>query len=279
MIALQRDRSAAAVPAAFRAASLAAKARKLIDLYYAAQAPGGKWVFDSAAWKPAKAQLKREAHGKCAYCEGTSETVAHGDVEHFRPKSKYWWLAFCYDNYLHSCQICNQTHKSDNFPAAPMLTAPVMPAAKPPPGPALDALVAQLTVDALAMSDPQVTALWATEVADLVNPYFEDPAPLFAYEYDEPNRWVWVRAGPGPRAQRVLAAAEAFLGINRPELLRARGAQFATLGVAKAALDTGQPAVVPFATQLVQELQRPNQPFAGMARWFAAQWGLPGPPP
>ena len=42
--------------------------------------------------------------------------VAYGDVEHFRPKSKYWWLAYCYENYLYSCQMCNQRYKKAEFP-------------------------------------------------------------------------------------------------------------------------------------------------------------------
>jgi hypothetical protein len=50
--------------------------------------------------------------------EATTKQVAHGDVEHYRPKSIYWWLAYCYDNYLVSCQICNEVFKRDKFPIA-----------------------------------------------------------------------------------------------------------------------------------------------------------------
>ena len=52
---------------------------------------GGPLEFKSTVWKAGKPQLKRETGGKCAYCESPTDTVAHGDVEHFRPKSKYWW--------------------------------------------------------------------------------------------------------------------------------------------------------------------------------------------
>ena len=72
--------------------------------------------FKSSYWKPAKEQLKAEVHKKCAYCEAPVTVVAHGDVEHYRPKSEYWWLAYCYDNYLYSCQICNQVYKGNEFP-------------------------------------------------------------------------------------------------------------------------------------------------------------------
>jgi hypothetical protein len=76
----------------------------------------GTLEFNSNVWKAAKPQLKLETGGKCAYCESPTDTVAHGDVEHYRPKSKYWWLAYCYENYLYACQICNQVYKGDEFP-------------------------------------------------------------------------------------------------------------------------------------------------------------------
>jgi hypothetical protein len=46
--------------------------------------------FNSNVWKVAKPQLKLESGSKCAYCESPTDSVAHGDVEHYRPKSKYW---------------------------------------------------------------------------------------------------------------------------------------------------------------------------------------------
>ena len=70
---------------------------------------------DSGVWRRAKAHLKAETHGKCAYCESSTSTVAYGDVEHFRPKSVYWWLAYCYDNFSYSCQLCNQLYKKATF--------------------------------------------------------------------------------------------------------------------------------------------------------------------
>jgi uncharacterized protein (TIGR02646 family) len=75
-----------------------------------------------------KASLIESHHGKCCYCEAAFTHVAHGDVEHFRPKAGwvqdkeplnkpgYYWLAYDWDNLLFSCQICNQTHKKSHFP-------------------------------------------------------------------------------------------------------------------------------------------------------------------
>lgn len=51
-------------------------------------------------------------HGKCAYCEWRVEKL---HVEHFRPKTIYYWLAFSWDNLLLACPTCNIA-KSYNFP-------------------------------------------------------------------------------------------------------------------------------------------------------------------
>lgn len=57
-------------------------------------------------------------HGRvCAYCQ-CSIKRDRGDVEHFRPFSIYWWLAYDFTNYLLSCKTCNQDRKSGLFPLA-----------------------------------------------------------------------------------------------------------------------------------------------------------------
>lgn len=48
---------------------------------------------------------------KCAFCE---QRVEQYHVEHYRPKSIYYWLAFSWDNLLLSCPTCNQ-NKGVNF--------------------------------------------------------------------------------------------------------------------------------------------------------------------
>lgn len=48
---------------------------------------------------------------KCAFCE---QIVEQSHVEHYRPKSTYYWLAFSWDNLLLSCPACNQ-NKGDSF--------------------------------------------------------------------------------------------------------------------------------------------------------------------
>ncbi len=46
-------------------------------------------------------------HGKCAYCESYISDVDYGDIEHFRPKSKFPELAVTWDNLLLACKRCN----------------------------------------------------------------------------------------------------------------------------------------------------------------------------
>ena len=278
MIRLTRRRTGSAVPQSFRANGLMAKSQKLVDIYYAALSSGQERQFSSAEWKPAKIALKTDTAGKCAYCEAPTNTVAHGDVEHFRPKSVYWWLAFCFDNYLFSCQICNQSHKGDKFPVSGQQLGSIPMPPNRPQGAALNQLVASLTLDASAINDAHITNLWGGENADLVHPYFEDPAPLFTYEPDVANEEMWVRSAGGARADRAMAASNSCLGINRPELRSARYTHYLMMVVLKTVLDQPQPAAVKdIATAQVKRLQESRSPFAGMQRWFALQWNLPPP--
>lgn len=52
----------------------------------------------------------------CGYCGCHLPRNDRGDVEHFRPKSKYWERAYEHRNYLLSCSPCNRTRKRDKFP-------------------------------------------------------------------------------------------------------------------------------------------------------------------
>lgn len=71
-------------------------------------------------------QLLEDQHYKCAYCE-CHITKEYNDVEHYRPKSKYYWLGHEWNNLLYACDICNRTYKKDFFPLkneANRVTAP-----------------------------------------------------------------------------------------------------------------------------------------------------------
>lgn len=76
-----------------------------------------------------KEALKLAQHEKCCFCEAKVSHVAHGDVEHFRPKNGYvqeerqsiqkpgyYWLAYDWSNLFFACQKCNQSYKKNWFP-------------------------------------------------------------------------------------------------------------------------------------------------------------------
>ncbi|WP_439598920.1 HNH endonuclease [Falsiroseomonas sp.] len=276
MIGLARGRGTGDIPAAFQGQRLTRLARDLIGIYFAAP-PAGPFAFKSSAWKAAKTRLKRDSFGKCAYCDAPTSIVAHGDVEHFRPKDSYWWLAHSYDNFVFACQICNQSHKGNKFPiGAAALPPPSMPPSLPE-GAALDALVALLVLDSTRVTDADLHRLWGAEEAHLVHPYLEDPEPLVAYEVDPVNEEVWLRSAGGARADRAVQAADDCLGINREELRRERHAHYLLLDAFRQILGAaGLPAAArAIAEREVRRLQASRQPFAGMHRHFARLWHLP----
>ncbi|QJR15904.1 hypothetical protein [Usitatibacter palustris] len=273
MIGLKRARTAAGVPAAFSGAQLVKKNAKLLKAFYATN---GAIKFDAALtlWKAAKEHLKKESNSKCAYCEADTAVVAHGDVEHFRPKSKYWWLAYCYDNYTYACQICNQSFKGDEFPlGAGALVKPQLPAAEPAD---LNPLAKKLCLDPLASTDVAVAAYYATESAFIVNPYIEDPEKLLEWSVDDVNKEVLLKAGPTQRAQEAFASAVEFLGLNREELKRVRYPTYEAFRTFRDVLlepSVSQPVKDMVRTQM-KTMVAGNLPFTGMLRYFVKEWGL-----
>jgi hypothetical protein len=259
MIGLTRDR--ARVPARF-------KAQKHLDneALLTAQLPTDSFQFNAKIWGGAKPQLRREAGGKCAYCESLAETVAHCDVEHFRPKAKYWWLAYCYDNYLYACQICNQTHKSDKFPLAPQ-GRPLTP---PQPGSRLgpEPTHAQ-AVQAFLVACQDERALF-------IDPYASDPEPLLKWTADEVLKEVRIEARARRGYPRKLAETTvAELGLNRADLLKWRYREYQTLRALRLALDALSGAA---RVPVVEEIRRriaPAAPYAAMNRYFVNEsWRL-----
>lgn len=59
-----------------------------------------------SVWRDCKPILKAASSGKCFYCE-IKEIRSDGVVDHYRPKSKYKWAAFRFDNFRFACTFCN----------------------------------------------------------------------------------------------------------------------------------------------------------------------------
>jgi hypothetical protein len=233
MITLKRDREKHEIegrlkyriPGGLRGGYLHQKNLKLLEL----KRKNGTLVsddFKNSYWKPAKEALKAESFNKCAYCEAPTAVVAHGDIEHYRPKSTYWWLAYCYDNYLYSCQLCNQVYKVDHFPIQNARLA------EPPVNhETTDAefalLKTQLCPDPIKVTEEYPLVMYIQDcLAErplLLNPYMENPAEYMAWEAKPVLKEVrLVSANESEFATAAVEAMERYYGLNREELCRLR---------------------------------------------------------
>ncbi len=275
MIALERDRSAIAPR------FLGANRRTHLLALYSAAARGiltdketKKRIFSSTHWAPSKDQLGLETHGKCAFCEAPNSATYYGDVEHFRPKSVYWWLAYCYDNYLYSCRICNGT-KSDlhTFGGAALIAPQVHGQMTDDELIALADIFSPSPTDAGAVA--AYDALCRAELGGLPNPYQEEPEDLFVWEAYPDVGEVRIAPAPGnPRALQAFEAVTTIIGLNRAELLTQR---FRTFELAKRIFDQASLLPDPHRQPLldiVRDLTDSRLPFSAMMRYFVRQWGL-----
>jgi hypothetical protein len=265
MIRLTRDRTAQAIVAGFRGAQRIKRERELLDRRAAGLEPR------SQVWKTAKEQLKLEADGKCGYCEGKASHVAHGDVEHYRPKTTYWWLAYCYDNYVFACQICNQSYKGAQFPMAGV----PMPVPQIEANADLDAVAGTLAHDPLdAAAVARFDAAARAEQASIPDPYGDDPERLFSWSADDALGEVEIRPRDrSPSAMRAHDAAERCLGLNRDEL---RSWRWEIYEVAILLADTVASGQLDAALQgrsedRLRQMMSVTGEFAGMVRFFVRE--------
>lgn len=89
-------------------------------------------TIDFEGYEIVKEALSAMQHRKCCYCEKREEQAKYRDVEHYRPKALYWWLAWTWENLLFACIDCNREQKRSRFPLSPGDTRIV--AEQAPPG-------------------------------------------------------------------------------------------------------------------------------------------------
>ena len=271
MIRLERNRKAAV--SGFRGAALRNKLRTVFKQQRKKVKGEITKISFKNSWGITKPQLELEAHSKCAYCEANTKVVAHGDVEHYRPKSIYWWLAYTYDNYLFSCQICNQTYKSNHFPIGGRL-------AKEPKVLAnmtdaeLDVLIKKYTIDPRKnSSDNSVVGLkkLLREKPLLLNPYIDFPEDWFIWEYDDNEKVVRLMPKPNDDdSAKFVKAAIDFYGLNREELEELRYQEFRTFRTLRRVLPAlaNAPDLQKETQERIDEMQQPHWVFSGMCRYF-----------
>ncbi|NUO01207.1 MAG: hypothetical protein HUU01_11390 [Saprospiraceae bacterium] len=272
MIPLERKRTTEIIPSKFRNPYKKRKDKELMIAHRAfLNNPGKKIVFKSSFWKTAKTQLKKESNNKCAYCEANTALVAHGDVEHYRPKDTYWWLAYTYDNFLYACQICNQSYKSDNFPIESNQYPPP-PITVNTTDQEINQLVGNISPDPIDITLNYGLQRYIDEhrleMALLLNPYFDDPTAYFAYEADDTIEEVRIIPSK-PEYFKYVEAAEKYYGINRIELKNARYSIYRIFRILK----TVYPILpdIPEKNEIknrIHDMLSDRQVFAGMTRYF-----------
>jgi uncharacterized protein (TIGR02646 family) len=96
---------------------LAAAKRESAEVGRRAETRRGSYPFTAYRNKSLKEALEGIFHKKCAYCETQYEVGGYLEVEHYRPKNVYYWLAADWSNLLPSCKRCNNG-KLTKFPLA-----------------------------------------------------------------------------------------------------------------------------------------------------------------
>jgi len=272
MIALERIRTEEAVNLKYRGLGKKSTDKELMFAQRAFLNDSNKKIeFKTTYWKTAKVQLKKESKGKCAYCEANAEVVAHGDVEHYRPKSTYWWLAYTYDNYLYACQICNQSYKSDNFPIGGNLLAPP-PVLSHSLDHDIDQLLGNISPDPLEITSKYTLQKYIdghiSERAYLLNPYFDNPVIYFAYEADDIIGEVKI-VPTKPQYEQYVKAAEDFYGINRIELKNIRYSIYTKFKAFKRAYHVlTDMSVKEEVGRQIDDMISDNYLFSGMNRYY-----------
>ncbi len=273
MIGLQRNRTVATVKPKYCDPERTTNGVDLIQGFLG----GANKFYSDGFWKLSKDLLKEESHGKCAFCESPTSASYYGDVEHFRPKQRqmYWWLAYCLDNYVYSCRICNGA-KSDTFPVqgAP-LAAPNIPG-NPTPN-QLETISSGMTPDPL--DNGQLGTFDAdclAEDAILPNPYQVDPWPLFKWEVFDSIDEVNI-THRNVADEPVITQVIDILRLNRDELRGQRYQTYTLLEGWRDILDIpGIPQqAVDHAKTNMQKMMDGRAEYCGMARYFVqVEWGL-----
>lgn len=217
-------------------------------------------------------QLKNELKKifvKCAYCESQYDHVFDGDVEHFRPKGRvnekdpqspgYYWLANDWENLLLSCQHCNQRRRhelyGDEF---------ITPAGKLDQFPLKEGYV--------HLTNPAQSLALEEEGRLLLNPCLSDDDPESHFEYEEEKAIIKGLSEKGRKSIEVYA-------LRRPFLVSDRNVKkdflFKQMGVTKRELtrlnndhSVEQLAIFKFELENLFFFAKPEQPYAGMARYF-----------
>ncbi len=227
MIKLKRTRNPKKVTSTLRGKALEKKILNLLLKRIQYEAEGLKGSFKVASkWKPAKKTLLEESHNKCCFCESEVPSTYNGDVEHFRPKSIYWWLSYTIDNYLLSCRVCN-SNKSNSFEVIRKQKV-LGPLPDLNDEKAIIKFVKKYAIDPVKLNNNTrevgLESLKRYERPQLLNPYIDDPAKYFRWVYSDVNQEVMILPKKRLSASKKRNANYTIelLKLNRSHLARKR---------------------------------------------------------
>jgi len=96
------------------------KMRKLVARYRVSLSNSAiKFPEDSdfnSVWSELKEMFIEKQGAQCSICEKEIKDIYSQDIEHYRPKNQYWWLAYNPKNYYFICAECNRSYKHTHFP-------------------------------------------------------------------------------------------------------------------------------------------------------------------
>ena len=177
--------------------------------------PERKDRLDDRIWREYKPFARSIFHGKCAFCESNVDIAGEGDIEMYRPKSVYWWLAYDWKNLLYACAICNRRYKKNRFPLAD------------PKDLSEDFKIEHIEA---ASGKPRIM-----ERPLLLHPYSDFPPDHLLFTENETSEGVEV-TGLTKRGRTTIDV----LGLNRAELVRWRFEQWIHLRTLLSTITTGQ---------------------------------------
>ena len=193
--------------------------------------------------------LWQSQNQKCCYCERSRDLTRESDIDHFRPKSRYWWLAYEWHNLLFTCRACNQEYKRDLFP---------------------------LQDEARRAGTPSEDLV--AEGGMLLDPASEDPEPYFSWDWttcsdpDPAGKQLVFVCALTPRAE----VTRTVLGLNREDLAEERYAAVLAIDAIETMYrcgeHSGNPDLRQQALDRLKEELAPQREFLALRRYCARSY-------
>lgn len=116
LVHLQKDSDFQNELAQFVKKHFVAQNRRLLEIYRSANRPAEFPGNFPNKWTDLRPLFREKQNSRCAICEKELNDVNSTDIEHYRPKTHYWWLAYNPANYYLTCAECNRICKNKSFP-------------------------------------------------------------------------------------------------------------------------------------------------------------------